>query len=406
MVPPFYQFVIEDDHTADACSDPTATFDAAGNAYVGGVLFDVNAPASGFAVMKSNAPIGGAFYHNPAPGQFQEFLTDTPGVIASDNDPNVFNDKEFIVADGNKHSPKANNVYATWTRFSGNESPIYFSQSTDGGATWSPGMEISGSGNVCGGRCNQDQGSHPTVGSDGSLYVTFANGNSSGPGDQVLIVTCPANKSCTNDSNWTAPVKVGDLIGGSPGGTLPPNTYRVPLETSISNSTDEKGNVYVVWQDFRNGNPPCPPCDMDIMYAFSTDGGKTFSSTIDITPKLQFGVTAQWQPWSAVTPDGSTLWVAYYDRRFGRCEFTGCNDITAAKINDPAGAGVPVQYTRVTTDSMPNLTADDNPAQAGFIGDYMWVASDRKGRAHIVWADTRGLRGTVEEDVYYARLNE
>jgi hypothetical protein len=37
MVPPFYQFIMADGHTADACSDPTATFDADGNAYVGGI---------------------------------------------------------------------------------------------------------------------------------------------------------------------------------------------------------------------------------------------------------------------------------------------------------------------------------------------------------------------------------
>jgi len=33
MLPPFWSFVLPDGHTADACSDPTATFDADGNAY-------------------------------------------------------------------------------------------------------------------------------------------------------------------------------------------------------------------------------------------------------------------------------------------------------------------------------------------------------------------------------------
>src|SRR6267142_1756998 len=85
MLPPFFQYILKDGHTADACSDPTATFDAAGNAYVGGVLFDINAAASSFIVMKSNAPIGGAFYHNPGTETFQLYKTDHPGVIASNN---------------------------------------------------------------------------------------------------------------------------------------------------------------------------------------------------------------------------------------------------------------------------------------------------------------------------------
>ncbi len=46
----------------------------------------------------------------------------------------------------------------------------------------------------------------------------------------------------------------------------------------------------------------------------------------------------------------------------------------------------------------------NNPLEAGFLGDYMWIASDSTGRKHIVWADTRGLNGTVEEDIYYATV--
>ncbi len=52
--------------------------------------------------------------------------------------------------------------------------------------------------------------------------------------------------------------------------------------------------------------------------------------------------------------------------------------------------------------SGPNLVVANNPLQAGFLGDYMWVATDSKGNPHIVWADTRGLGGTVEEDIYTA----
>src|SRR2546428_8723719 len=147
QLPPFYQFINKDGVTFDACSDPTATFDSVGNAYVGGVLFEVFFADSAFLVTKSNAPIGGAFYHTPRPLSFQTYRANPPGVVANDNDPNVFNDKEFIVADATSGSPKANNVYATWTRFSvaaAGHSPIYFSQSTDGGATWSTGIEISG----------------------------------------------------------------------------------------------------------------------------------------------------------------------------------------------------------------------------------------------------------------------
>jgi hypothetical protein len=430
QVPPFYQFVMADGHTADACSDPTATFDSVGNAYVAGILFDVGSPASALVVAKSNAPHGGAFYHSPAPGPFQEYLDVPLGVVASDNNPSIFHDKEFIVADAGKGSPKVDNVYATWTRFTDTNSPIYFSQSTDGGATWSPGIEISGNNPaICTafsgvpGACDQDQGSHPIVGPDGTIYVAFGNGNTPLPGiNQVLFVKCPAAADCSEKASWSQPVKINDLIDNHPTGPdpntgcpagrqcLPPNGYRVPEFTSISIAVDNNSNLTAVWSDFRNGGPPCvgpassatPPCDNDVFFSTSSDGGATWAPEVNVAPAADFGPTAQWQPWSAVTPDGNTLWIGYYDRSYGDCENTGCNDITVAKVCLPCDASI--EYTRITSASMPNLVPANNPAQAGFLGDYMWVTVDTTGRPYFVWADTRGLDNTVEEDIYIASI--
>jgi hypothetical protein len=393
----------------------------------------INFADSAFVVAKSNAGIGGSFYHSPAPLSFQEYRDVPLGVVALDNDPNIFHDKEFIVADASTSSPKQDNVYATWTRFNADtnqgvdsNSPIYFSQSTDGGATWSPGVEISGSnaaicttasGEADPAACDQDQGSHPVVGKDGTIYVAFGNGNTPLAGvNQVLFVSCPPSADCSSSASWTAPTKVGDLIDNHPTGPspegcpagrqcLPPNGYRVPEFTSISTSVDKNGKLYTVWSDFRNGGGTCtgsaatatPPCDNDVFYAFSTNGGATWSATFKLTP----AGNAQWQPWSSVTQKGDVLWVAYYDRSYGNCEFTGCNDITLAKVNNPASGSPSISYTRVTTSSMPNLVPSNNPVQAGFLGDYMWVTVDNKGNPYVVWADTRGRNGTVEEDIYF-----
>jgi hypothetical protein len=436
QVPPFYQFLNGDGVTFDACSDPTATFDANGNAYVGGVLFEIFYADSAFVVAKSNAGIGGAFYHSPQPIPFQTYRDVPLGVVANDNNPNIFNDKEFIVADAGAASPKKNNVYATWTRFNGatgagvgGDSPIYFSQSLDGGATWSPGVEISGASAACTvfsgeanpNACDQDQGSDPFVGADGTIYVTFGNGNTPTAGvNQVMIVSCPSTNICSNSASWTAPVKVGDLfdfqpfgpnaVTGCPGGRqcLPPNGYRLDDFVEISGSVDSSGRLYVTWADGRNIAANCqgsaatatPPCDNDVFYAFSTNGGATWSPAIKLTP----AGSAQWMPWSAAAADGSTLFVAYYDRSYGNCEQTGCNDITLARITNPASASPKVSYQRITTASMPNLVVANNPIEAGFLGDYMYLAIDAKGFANIVWSDTRGLGGTVEEDIYFARV--
>ena len=434
QVPPFWQFVLLDGHTADACSDPTLAWDSRGNAYSGGVFFDINSGANAVLVMKSNAGNGGSFYHSPDPtGGFQEYRDTPVGVIANDDGELFANDKELMTADAHVSSPKRDNVYMTWTRFTAdNHSPIYFSQSTDGGAHWSAPIEISGSNtSICplgGGPCNDDQGSDPVVGPDGTVYVAFSNGNVPGAGiEQVLFVKCPASADCSNAASWTPPAKVGDMISTHPVGPpsqngcpnrqcLPPNGYRAPDETTVTTSVDRNGKLFVSWADHRNNtNPNCelgapgggsPPCDHDIHYAYSTNGGSTWSATKTITPRSRLGETAQWQPWSEVTNDGRRLWVAFYDRHYGNCETTGCNDITAAEIRNPATPNPTIDYTRVTTASMPNLTPANNPVQAGFLGDYMWLDTDSHGDAHIVWADTRPIRGTSpEEDVYYAEVD-
>ncbi len=430
-VPPFYQFIMANGVSPDACSDPTMVFDSRGNAYFGGILFQVNLPGSAVVVTKSNAANKGTFWHSPAPGPFQEYSANPLGVIASDANPAIFHDKELMAGDANPSSPKRDFLYMTWTRFTLTNSPIYFSQSTNGGATWSPGIEISGRNpalcTIFSGttgdpnRCDQDQGSQPFVGKDGTVHVVFGNGNTPFFGfNQVLYVSCPPTNNCALATSWTPPVKVGGLIGthpvalapntaGCPVGRqcLPPNGYRVPEFTSITGNVDpaDTKRIYVTWSDFRSGGPPCntldfatsvPPCDNDVWLSISTNGGATWSPPKKLTPSP----SAQWQPWSAVGPDG-TLYVAYYDRQYGSCEFTGCNDITLAVSTN---RGDTFTYHRITTASMPNLTTLNNPVQAGFLGDYMWVAAD-SGGAHIVWADTRPHKGTApEEDIYYARF--
>jgi hypothetical protein len=447
--PPFRQELFNATlDTADACSDPSGTFDHLGNAYVTGVFFEVADAESSIWVAKSRWPIKGRFYHIPndaAP--FQIYRTDVMGEPASDADPDLFHDKELMQADSRPNSPKRGRVYVTWTRFEsrpqplGGVSPIVFSQSTDGGATWSPQVIISGNNaTLCTdfsdvpGACDQNQGSHPVVGPDGTIYVIFGNGNTPLLGiNQVLMVRCPPTNSCNSTTDWEGPFRIGTLNGthptGQPGNPegcptgrqcLPPNGYRAPEFTSMTISVDRHSNLYATWADHRNSDNNCrgtlppatSPCDHDIFYSFSTNRGTTWAAERSITPRSRLGNNAQWQPWHDVDGNGNRLYAAFYDRQYGNCESTGCNDITLATLTNLRSAGGPsVSYRRITTASMPNLVPANNPIQAGFLGDYMWVEASRhhfsQRDVHIVWADTRPLFGTApEEDIYYARIHQ
>src|SRR5205814_292367 len=123
-------------HTYDAGSDPALAIDSSGRAYFSCVGFDVFSNASLLYVTQSPVGAAGSFYFNIS--TFSRAF-----VVAEDNSPLVFHDKNFIAADIYPGSPNKDNVYVTWTLFrftaSGGfqRSPIFGSMSTDHGVHFS-----------------------------------------------------------------------------------------------------------------------------------------------------------------------------------------------------------------------------------------------------------------------------
>lgn len=433
MLPPLWGYLLMDGRTADAGSDPALAFDSQGNAYFTCILFNVlgSKPANAIVVAKSNTQFGGTFFHAPAPGPLQAFSVTSsaspPGsngvVVSESSTTTITHDKEFLFADTWNSSPRRDRVYITWTRFHEAcphgtslycESPIFFSQSVDGGDHWSAPIEISGkNAGICTGanvhdgtldpnKCNFDQGSWMVIGPDGALYVFFNNVNVATHAQQ-LVVKCPPGPNCALAASWTAPARVALDFNTQPTGAvcnpspsrrcLPPNSYRLN-DFGSAGIDPNTGRLYFAWPDFRTGQN-------HVYLVHSDDGGNTWSPAKRVTGSGAAAKrSAQWQPWMAVGPQGF-VYVAYYDRQYGTCEQTGCNDITLAISHNGGGR---FTHKRITTFSMPNLTLATNPVQAGFLGDYMSVQADGQGVV-LVWADTRPHAGTTpEEDVYFASV--
>ncbi len=422
----------------DFFSDPVHTFDSQGNLFY--VTLGADFAQDGFDgvfAWEANSCLKGSALHRPGSGGCDPFspplsATGVPIRTNFDN-PNRFDDKELMAADTSATSQFQDNLYVTWTIFDFEcgssgfgfcDAPIFFSRSSDGGQSWTNATEISGSNpNLChfgnlfdpsqpADACNIDQFSDPVVGADGTIYVFFMNYNTNKVENQILMV-----KSADGGDHWSQPKRVARDFGTEPYSLpgheipdcdlfrqcLPPNGYRMGDYPTAS--IDPAGNLLVAWSDFRHGGPcaqfhhlPVTPCDnynADIEFVTSADGGTTWTSPKSLTK--DGGITAQWQPWAGLGPDG-TKYVAYYDRKYGDCENTGCNDITLA-----TNSGAGWSHQRITTSSMPNLTCDINPNECGFLGDYMGLAVGG-GRVHITWGDTRGRNGTTEEDVYYASV--
>jgi hypothetical protein len=419
------------EHTYDAGSDPSMTFDSKGRGFFSCVTFDINSNASGLYVTQSPAGAKGSFFYN---------WTSRPWTVAEDNNGLIFHDKEFVVADSFANSPNRDNVYVTWTVFRFDStghyqrSPIFGSMSTDHGVHWSTPEEISGTSDalcVLGNAvdptqpvhaCNFDQGSDPAVLPNGDLVVIFNNGNTPAINGQQLSVRChPRGDSATGTArlNCGAPAKVGDDVstgepqcdfGRGPEECIPGPYIRTNDYPRIVTNT-QNGHLYAVWQDYRNG-------EYDIQMSQSVDGGLTWHEVGTVNPDR--GLDHYFPAVDQTRGEGDRVGVSYFRSErvpnenrpggtfTGAAVFGPCNpdnspppgvDLCAgvAKgMSDYVLAGGTDRYTpyafRVLS---PPFPAPDG-IQAGFNGDYSGLVingggdeGDEGALAHPIWSDTR-----------------
>jgi len=346
-----------------------------------------------------------------------------PVLVQADPTGSTFSDKPWIGVD-TTNGPFAGSVYVVWNLDSNtsDSAPIYFSRSTDGGRTFSPGIEIDGISPRCqfgdlaganGARtCDSALGATPVISPDGTISVVYAyldprladndadqGGGQGQGGDAVLggqsnLAACeplpPSNAAHTQmmvvqshdgGKTWSAPVDAATVYD------LPFHfqnscfrNFSLPAFAADSTS----GALYLAWSDERSG-------DADILLVRSTDDGKTWSAPVRVNDDPLGDGKDQFQPQLAVAPDG-VVSVMFFDRRNDPDNFK--IDVYLAQSTNGGQSFHPnVRVTNVSWD--PSL---DAPVPVGgppvtFIGDYQGLAVDNHF-AHVFWNDTR--TGTQE----------
>jgi hypothetical protein len=346
----------------------------------------------------------------------------------------LFNDKEWVTTDNNPASPHYGTTYVTWSAFLGDaegnylESPIIEAHSTDGGYTWSKPQEISGSnralctlqGDGPAGECDEDQASVPTVGPDGTVYVSFINDQNEALWeprevfeDQYLVV-----KSSDGGVTWSDPQFIVGLEDGSRDyplnvferQTLTDYQVRVWAPGNIVADATRDNRLYLVFSDNRHGRHDVnnPVTNTDVFIVRSDDGGDTWSEPLQVNPHDSGAGNDQWFPWVDVNPIDGTVGVLYHDRSYA--DEHASYDSTLSE--SPAG-GTDFSHTRITTArSHPRnsvfFQADVRGCQqcATFHGDYIGLAYSSDGSANMVWTDMRdfdpALNGYLQF-IYFAR---
>ena len=271
----------------DAGGDPAIAFDSRGNVYYSGLGFDRTSPPNTVAVNRGTFNGAGALSWG------------APTLINATTSPSILNDKEWIAVDSNASSPFRDRVYVTWTRFIFNahngayvQSPISFAYSTDGGKTFSRPQLIAG-------KVLYSQGSRPTVGPDGTLYVFWDGATRLATLDSIWMV-----KSSDGGVTWSKPVAVSQLVDIIP---VADTAFRVNSFPAAAIAPD--GTAYVTWSSLLSDTGGlCPGftntgCHATVLYSKSTDGGATWTSPMTVFAPITR--TAIGYP--VTQPNGSTL---------------------------------------------------------------------------------------------------
>lgn len=233
---------------------------------------------------------------------------------------------------------------------------IYFNRSTDGGETWAEAdvlLELDDEGR------SFSQG--PQIASAGDdLYVVWYD-NLNGAAD----IMCAASDD--NGKTWREPVRVDS--------DEPPGIAFSGVPKITATAT---GNVYVVWEDTRNGNS-------DIYFARSDNAGNSFRPDTRLDVGDEAGENFSFSP--IISADGENVYVVWHDARGGGGSGSG-RDVYL-NYSDDAGANWFNSAKRVEMDAVAfGNSIFPKVVTTGSIGT-------------VAWSDYRD----VPYDIYYRRYD-
>jgi hypothetical protein len=423
----------------NAGGDPSVAWDTKGNAYFNCQMFMRGPPttnnpdeSSAIYVFRSTGNNGASwnFPGRPVVQTFEANGTYSNGIVLLD--------KPLMTVDNMRGSPFQDRIYVTWTDFATDGSAyIYSAHSADYGETFSTPVVVSGNNSVlctttfgagtAQGNCNENQYSQPFTGSDGMLYVVWANFNNTVTGadnrNQMLLA-----KSTDGGVSFSTPVKVADYYdlpdcatyqaGQDAGRACVPekgatanSIFRAANYPSAAVEPTNPARIVVAFASYigphsnETRSNPCIPagfsvfglnlytgvktagaCKNDILISVSTNGGVSFTGTATDPRSLPSAASThaqatadQWFQWLAFTSRGQ-LTISYYDRQYGNDEATGFSDVSVSSSSDYFSHFAVQRYT---SSSMPPPTQFSGL----FWGDYAGLTA--LDTAHPIWSDTR-----------------
>lgn len=295
-----------------------------------------------------------------------------------------FQDKEWITLDNFGGSGQGN-VYVAWRSFGDG---IYFTRSLNHGDTWSAPLKLADEGTF------NVQGAYVAVAPDHSVHVFWLD-QSAGGGTQNILKT---RKSIDQGTSFASAVTIATLMTTGTNGNLGLNGgFRTNSFPHVA-INPVLGDIYIVWNDDVTGTDRS-----DIFISMSIDGGATWSAATNITDAFDSSTNDDFMPTVGVTPDGSKVMVAWYDReldagnslidRFGAIAVATAGTLTFA-----------TQF-RISDGSWPVVIGQDPVVNSVYMGDYDQIVADNNF-FYLTWGDNRlgNAFHTNQPDVRFVKI--
>ncbi|MGB9696304.1 MAG: T9SS type A sorting domain-containing protein [Ignavibacteria bacterium] len=277
-------------------------------------------------------------------------------------------DMNFITVDNSLSSPYYGRIYIAYTDFSFSQPRIMISYSTDGGISFSnpiaAGQPIAG---------HYEQGCNLQINQNGEVFCFWATPLLTNDIEDHIYFS----KSTNGGVNWSIPTTVF-TIGGIRGYLLSTG-IRVNSFPSVAIDKDIfVGNIYLTWS--QRGVAPAGN-DADVCFAFSTNGGTSWSTPVRVNNDVLNNNKEQFLPAIAIDQSNGNIVIAYYDTRDALY-----SDSTNIYLAVSTNAGITFTNIRISDNSQkpsPLLNYAD-----GYFCDYISVVANNK-TIFPFWTDVR-----------------
>ncbi|MCK5057474.1 MAG: exo-alpha-sialidase [Candidatus Aminicenantes bacterium] len=289
----------------------------------------------------------------------------------------------------------AENINVVWCDYTPGNLEIYFSRSTNGGVTWSQGVNISNNSGT------SDEPTHPAIAVDDAENINVFWWDDTPGNNDIYFV-----RSTDDGASWSKSVNISNNSGFSGAPAI---------------AVDDAGNINVVWCDDTPGN-------IEIYFSRSTNDGVTWSQGVNISNNFRESIC----PDIAVDSSGN-IDVVWFDNTpgnfeiyFSRSTDNGVSWSQTVNISDswkgsefvriavdvagninvvwceytPQGGGQEIYFSRSTDDGVSWSQAVNISEFSGGEDSPPCIAVDPAGNINLLWCDcsTQG-----DEDIYFTR---